>query len=70
VGKSLLIKSLIKYLTDHHLTDDQGPFTFDFGEQRRLQFEECPYDVKGMIDAADHADAVLLLIDASHGVGE
>ncbi|RZC62467.1 hypothetical protein C5167_024239 [Papaver somniferum] len=70
VGKSLLIKSLIKYLTDQHLTDDQGPFAIELGKQRRLQFEECPYDVKGMNDAVDHADGVLLLIDASHGFKE
>ncbi|KAI3919511.1 hypothetical protein MKW92_033023 [Papaver armeniacum] len=72
VGKSLLIKSLVKHYTNHNLTDDTtpGPITVVIGsgeEQRRIQFLECPNNVNGMIDAAKYADAVILLIDMSYG---
>ncbi|KAI3902999.1 hypothetical protein MKW92_042183 [Papaver armeniacum] len=67
VGKSLLIKSLIKFYTKRSLNDIQGPITVIAGKKRRLQFVECPNDVCGMIDASKYADLVLLLIDASYG---
>ncbi|KAI3853848.1 hypothetical protein MKX03_001176, partial [Papaver bracteatum] len=67
VGKSLLIKSLIKFYTKRSLNDIQGPITVIGGKKRRLQFVECPNDVCGMIDASKYADLVLLLIDASYG---
>ncbi|RZC90328.1 hypothetical protein C5167_031040 [Papaver somniferum] len=72
VGKSLLIKSLVKHYTNHNLTDDTtpGPITIVVGsgeEQRRIQFVECPNNVNGMIDASKYADAIILLIDVSYG---
>ncbi|CAI8616694.1 unnamed protein product [Vicia faba] len=67
VGKSLLIKSLIKHYTKHNLPEVRGPITIVSGKQRRLQFVECPNDINGMIDAAKFADLALLLIDGSYG---
>ncbi|KAI3843471.1 hypothetical protein MKW92_000623 [Papaver armeniacum] len=68
VGKSLLVKSLVKYFTKKQQTDDvRGPITVASGMKRRLQFVECPDDINGMIDAAKYADVALLLIDAIHG---
>ncbi|KAL4178746.1 hypothetical protein AMTRI_Chr13g116660 [Amborella trichopoda] len=67
VGKSLLIKSLVKHYTKHNLSDVRGPITIVSGKQRRVQFVECPNDVNGMIDAAKFADLALLLIDGSYG---
>ncbi|KAI3871305.1 hypothetical protein MKX03_006232, partial [Papaver bracteatum] len=67
VGKSLLIKSLVKFFTMHHLDNVRGPITVVSGMHRRLQFVECPNDVNGMIDAAKYADLVLFCIDASYG---
>ncbi|KAJ7980660.1 Ribosome biogenesis protein BMS1 [Quillaja saponaria] len=67
VGKSLLIKSLVKHYTKHNLPDVRGPITIVSGKQRRLQFVECPNDINGMIDAAKVADLALLLIDGSYG---
>ncbi|KAK7264372.1 hypothetical protein RJT34_31980 [Clitoria ternatea] len=67
VGKSLLIKSLVKHFTKHNLPDVRGPITIVSGKQRRLQFVECPNDINGMIDAAKFADLALLLIDGSYG---
>ncbi|XP_056161423.1 ribosome biogenesis protein bms1 isoform X2 [Syzygium oleosum] len=67
VGKSLLIKSLVKHYTKHNLPNVRGPITIVSGKQRRLQFVECPNDINGMIDAAKFADLALLLIDGSYG---
>ncbi|KAK7341555.1 hypothetical protein VNO80_24489 [Phaseolus coccineus] len=67
VGKSLLIKSLVKHYTKHNLPDVRGPITIVSGKQRRVQFVECPNDINGMIDAAKFADLALLLIDGSYG---
>uniref|UniRef100_A0A1D1YB91 Ribosome biogenesis protein BMS1 n=1 Tax=Anthurium amnicola TaxID=1678845 RepID=A0A1D1YB91_9ARAE len=67
VGKSLLIKSLVKHYTKHNLPDVRGPITVVSGKQRRLQFVECPNDINGMIDAAKVADVALLLVDGSYG---
>lgn len=67
VGKSLLIKSLVKHFTKHNLPDVRGPITIVSGKQRRVQFVECPNDINGMIDAAKFADLALLLIDGSYG---
>lgn len=67
VGKSLLIKSLVKHYTKHNLLEVRGPITIVSGKQRRIQFVECPNDINGMIDAAKFADLALLLIDGSYG---
>lgn len=67
VGKSLLIKSLVKHYTKHNLPEVRGPITIVSGKQRRIQFVECPNDINGMIDAAKFADLALLLIDGSYG---
>ncbi|KAK6140790.1 hypothetical protein DH2020_025471 [Rehmannia glutinosa] len=67
VGKSLLIKCLIKHYTKHNLPEVRGPITIISGKQRRLQFVECPNDINGMIDCAKFADLALLLIDGSYG---
>ncbi|KAK9019642.1 hypothetical protein V6N11_054157 [Hibiscus sabdariffa] len=67
VGKSLLIKTLVKHYTKHNVPEVRGPITIVSGKQRRLQFVECPNDINGMIDAAKFADLALLLIDGSYG---
>ncbi|XP_019265838.1 PREDICTED: ribosome biogenesis protein BMS1 homolog isoform X2 [Nicotiana attenuata] len=67
VGKSLLIKTLVKHYTKQNLPEVRGPITIVSGKQRRLQFIECPNDINGMIDVAKFADLALLLIDGSYG---
>ncbi|KAL8129296.1 hypothetical protein V2J09_018451 [Rumex salicifolius] len=67
VGKSLVIKSLVKYYTKQNLPEVRGPVTIVSGKKRRLQFIECPNDINGMIDCAKIADLALLLIDGSYG---
>ncbi|KAF3973392.1 hypothetical protein CMV_003173 [Castanea mollissima] len=67
VGKSLVIKSLVRHYTKQNLPEVRGPITIVSGKKRRLQFVECPNDINGMIDAAKYADLALLLIDGSYG---
>ncbi|KAL9261578.1 Ribosome biogenesis protein BMS1-like protein [Drosera capensis] len=67
VGKSLLIKCLIKHYTKQNVQEIQGPITVVSGKHRRIQFVECPNDINGMIDCAKFTDLALLLIDGSFG---
>lgn len=67
VGKSTLIRCLVRHFTRHGLSTAEGPVTVVAGRVRRVTFVECPCDLNGMIDCAKFADVVLLLIDASFG---
>ena len=67
VGKSTLVKSLVKYFTRHTLSHSAGPITVVSGKKRRLTFVECNNDIHCMIDVAKVADLVLLMVDASFG---
>eukprot|EP01041_Mallomonas_annulata_P014843 gene14843-31523_t len=66
VGKSTLIRSLVKIYTGQNMTDTIGPITVVAGKKRRLTFFECPNDIYSMTDLAKVADLVLLLIDGSY----
>ncbi|XP_030630744.1 ribosome biogenesis protein BMS1 homolog isoform X2 [Chanos chanos] len=68
VGKSTLIRCLIKNYTRQKLADICGPITIVSGKKRRLTFIECGNDINTMIDLAKVADLVLMLIDASFGL--
>ncbi|GAM23959.1 hypothetical protein SAMD00019534_071340 [Acytostelium subglobosum LB1] len=67
VGKSTLIRSLIKNYTRYSVGDIKGPITIVASKRRRITFVECNNDINSMIDTAKIADLVLLLIDASFG---
>ncbi|XP_055006418.1 ribosome biogenesis protein BMS1 homolog [Boleophthalmus pectinirostris] len=67
VGKTTLIRCLIKNFTRQKLGDICGPVTIVSGKKRRLTFMECTNDINTMIDLAKVADLVLMLIDASFG---
>ncbi|XP_061565271.1 ribosome biogenesis protein BMS1 homolog [Cololabis saira] len=67
VGKTTLIRALIKNFTRQKLGDICGPVTIVSGKKRRLTFMECNNDINTMIDLAKVADLVLMLIDASFG---
>ncbi|KAG8935805.1 Glycoside hydrolase 2 (Mannanase, beta-galactosidase) [Tulasnella sp. 418] len=67
VGKTTLIKSLVKRYTKHTLSEVKGPITVVSGKKRRLTFIECNNDLNSMIDIGKVADLVLLMIDASFG---
>ncbi|XP_009330960.1 PREDICTED: ribosome biogenesis protein BMS1 homolog [Pygoscelis adeliae] len=67
VGKSTLVKCLIKNFTRQKLVEIRGPVTIVSGKKRRLTIIECGCDINTMIDLAKVADLVLMLIDASFG---
>ncbi len=67
-GKTTLIRSLVRRLTKHTLSDINGPITVVSGKRRRLTFIEVANDLNSMIDAAKIADLVLLLIDGNFGL--
>jgi ribosome biogenesis protein BMS1 len=67
VGKSTLIRSLVKMYTNHNLTSVTGPITVVTSKKRRVTFFECPNDTAGMLDCAKVADLVLLCVDAKFG---
>eukprot|EP00775_Hariotina_reticulata_P007582 gene7582-7787_t len=68
VGKTSLIKGLVKHYTKQALSDPRGPITLVTGKRRRITLMECPPDLPGMMDAAKMADLVLLMIDGSFGL--
>lgn len=67
VGKTTLVKSLVKYYTKHGLSNVNGPVTVVSGKKRRITLLECNNDIHSMIDVAKIADLVLLMVDASFG---
>lgn len=67
VGKTTLIRSLVRRYTKHTLSEVKGPITLVSGKKRRLTFIECNNDLNSMIDIGKIADLVLLMIDASFG---
>ena len=68
VGKSTVIKSLVKYYTNANLQSEgmAGPITCKT-HTGRVTLLECPNDVNGMLDTAKVADLVLLVVDAKFG---
>ncbi|KAF4538006.1 Ribosome biogenesis protein bms1 [Lasiodiplodia theobromae] len=68
VGKSTLIKSLIRRYTKQTLSHPTGPLTVVTSKRRRLTFIETPADsLAAMIDIAKVVDIVLLMIDGNYG---
>lgn len=68
VGKTTLIKSLIRRYTKQTLSAPNGPITVVTSKRRRLTFMECPADsLAAMIDVAKVVDIVLLMIDGNYG---
>jgi len=67
VGKSTLIRSLVKSYTNHNLTTITGPITVVTGKNKRITLFECPNDTTAMLDCAKVADLVLLVVDAKFG---
>ncbi|KAG5353912.1 hypothetical protein C0989_000155 [Termitomyces sp. Mn162] len=67
VGKTTLLKSLVRRYSKQTLNDAKGPITVVSGKKRRLTFIECNNDLNSMIDIGKIADLVLLMIDGSFG---
>ncbi|TFK48648.1 DUF663-domain-containing protein [Heliocybe sulcata] len=67
VGKTTLLKSLVRRYTKQTLSDVKGPVTVVSGKNKRLTFMECNNDLTSMVDIGKIADLVLLMIDGSFG---
>jgi ribosome biogenesis protein BMS1 len=67
VGKTTLLKSLIRRYAKETLSEPQGPITVVTSKKQRLTFVECPNELEAMVDMAKIADIVLLLIDGNFG---
>lgn len=68
MGKTTLIKSLIKRYTKQTLSTPRGPLTVVTSKRRRLTFIESPADsLASMIDVSKITDIVLLMIDGNFG---
>lgn len=68
VGKTTLIKSLVKRYTKQTISQPQGPITIVTSKKRRLTFFEVPSDsLASAIDTAKVVDIVLLMIDGNFG---
>jgi len=68
VGKTTLIKSLVKKYTKQTIQQPQGPITIVTSKKRRLTFFEVPSDsLASAIDTAKVVDIVLLMIDGNFG---
>ncbi|KAK5175558.1 Glycoside hydrolase 2 (Mannanase, beta-galactosidase) [Saxophila tyrrhenica] len=68
VGKTTLIKSLVRRYTKQTISDPRGPITIVTSKRRRLTFIECPSDsLASGIDVAKVVDIVLLMIDGNYG---
>jgi ribosome biogenesis protein BMS1 len=67
VGKTTLLKSLVRRYTKQSLNEAKGPITVVSGKKQRLTFVECNNDINSMIDIGKIADLVILMIDGSFG---
>ncbi|KAF7558725.1 hypothetical protein G7046_g5414 [Stylonectria norvegica] len=67
VGKTTLLKSLIRRYAKETITDPHGPITIVTSKKQRLTFVECPNELEAMVDIAKVADIVLLMIDGNYG---
>ncbi|KAI1007437.1 Ribosome biogenesis protein [Podosphaera aphanis] len=67
VGKTTLLKSLVKRYAKETLSEPQGPITVITSKRQRLTFLECPNKLEAMVDMSKVADIVLLMIDGNFG---
>ena len=67
VGKTTLLKSLIRRYAKETISEPQGPITVVTSKKQRLTFVECPNELECMVDLAKIADIVLLMIDGNYG---
>ncbi|ESL08325.1 ribosome biogenesis protein BMS1 [Trypanosoma rangeli SC58] len=67
VGKSTLIRSMVKFYSNRNVQAVRGPITVVAGRSRRVTFVECPNTLTAMCDVAKVADLILLMVDGSFG---
>ncbi|KJP89190.1 hypothetical protein AK88_01068 [Plasmodium fragile] len=68
VGKTTLLKSLIKHYVGVSMNEVKGPVSIITKALKRYTFVEVSDDILSMIDVAKIADLCLLVIDGSYGL--
>ncbi|EUD64759.1 hypothetical protein C922_04903 [Plasmodium inui San Antonio 1] len=68
VGKTTLLKSLIKHYVGVSINEVRGPISIITKALKRYTFVEVDDDILNMIDVAKIADLCLLVIDGSYGL--
>ena len=66
VGKTTLIRSLVKHYTKHSLNEIKGPVTVVSSAKQRLTFIDTPCDVPAMMDAAKGIRVFMAPLHALH----
>jgi ribosome biogenesis protein BMS1 len=67
VGKTTLLRSLLKHFTGQNVSDVRGPITVVANKNRRITFIEVENDLAAMLDVAKVVDLALLVVDAKFG---
>lgn len=67
VGKTTLIRSMVKFYSGRNVQKVRGPITVVAGKSRRVTFLECPNNLSAMCDVAKVADLILLMVDGNFG---
>jgi ribosome biogenesis protein BMS1 len=67
VGKTTLLKSLVRRYAKETISEPLGPITVVTSKKQRLTFMECPNELEAMVDISKVADIVLLMIDGNYG---
>lgn len=67
VGKSTLLRCLLRNFCPNKVSAMQGPITLVTSKKRRITFIECPNDFNCMVDIVKVSDLVVLMVDASFG---
>ena len=67
MGKTTLLKSLVRRYAKETISDPQGPITIVTSKKQRITLIECPNQLESMVDIAKVADVVLLMIDGNYG---
>ncbi|RQM05143.1 hypothetical protein DH86_00003154, partial [Scytalidium sp. 3C] len=67
VGKTTLLKSLVRRYAKETISEPLGPITVVTSKRQRLTFVECPNELEAMVDMSKVADIVLLMIDGNFG---
>jgi len=65
VGKTTLMKAIIKNYVPKKISDIKGPVTFSTSKKSRMTLFECNTELPSMMDIAKVADQVLVLINAN-----
>lgn len=68
VGKTTLVKALVKSYTGKSITDPQGPITVSVSSSKRITLFDVPNKLTAVLDIARVVDLVILVIDVERGI--